>query len=507
MQDLAKVSLRDIELELARRKTSDPLAHVYQPHAGQVEAHCSRAPFTLVLGGNRAGKSWFAVAEALLYCLGRSTYAEMPSHGKPVVVWYVMPSLTMFRRTVYPIFRQLVPGNDLASWSERDNIAKFNNGSTLHFLSADMRQRRLQGASVDLIIMDETPNEAVFEELQARVIDRKGRIVLVFAPIDAASYWVRDNLYIPWQTGERRDIDVVFMPVADKEGNPLVPHLSKEDVQQMEQQWPDPAVRAARIYGEFVTRAGIVLKNYDPELHLVTPFKIPKHFTRWMIIDPQYHRFGALYFAADEHGNYFVTNEYFSQDDPLAHRAERLKVMVGNEGDKAIPAYVDSANQQDIVELNWHFQRIGAPIGATQLPFPKRVDDMILRVQSMMEPDPEREHPKALGKEYKGLFGSPRIFMFNDLASDWRLEGRRMRCSRLLWEMSRYSWGNNGKPDKNSADGADCVDCLVYGCSIKAVSIAQTERNAWEKNMPLKDVLLWRAIEQQDRRKDRWLKD
>ena len=506
MHDLAKLSLNDLELELARRKVADPLANVYTPHAGQIEAHGKRKVFHLVLGGNRAGKSWFAVAEALLYCLQRSTYAEMPSHGKPIVVWYVMPSLTMFRRTVYPIFRQLVPNNELRHWSERDNIATFNNGSQLHFLSADMRQRRLQGASVDLVIMDETPNEAVFEELQARIVDRKGRIVLVFAPIDAASYWVRDNLFIPWQIGERGDIDVTFMPVADKDGNPLVPHLSREDIQQMEQQWPDPAVRAARIYGEFVTRSGIVLRNYDPELHLVTPFKVPKHFTRWLIIDPQYHRFGALYFAADEAGNYFVTNEYFSQDDPLAFRAERLKAIVG-ESDRAIPAYVDSANQQDIVELNWHFQRIGAPIGATQLPFPKRVDDMILRVQSMMEPDTERAFPKALGKEYEALYGAPRLFLFNDLGSNWRLEGREMRSSRLLWEISRYSWGKHGKPDKDSADGADCVDCLVYGCSIKAVSVPHTERNAWEKNLPVKDVMLWRAIEAQDRRRTVCLRD
>ena len=498
------VALADIELELRRRRVRDPMAHVYKPHEGQVESHKSRASITLVLGGNRAGKTWFAVAEALLYCLERPIYAEMPSHGKPIVVWYVMPSLTMFRRTVKPIFRQLAPESEIRKEDTQNNIIYFNNGSELHFLSADMRQRRLQGASIDMAIMDETPNEEVFEELQARVIDRQGRLILVFTPIDAASYWVRDKIFIPWQIGERKDIKVIFMPVADKEGNPLVPHLTKEDIEQMERQWPDPAVRAARIYGQFVSRSGLILKGFDIDLHVIERFEIPKDWTRWFVCDPQYHRFAVLHFAADTKGNYYVTDEFFSQDDNLAHRAERMTVITGDR-DIAIPVYCDSANPQDIAELNWHFTRIGAPLGATALPFQKRVEDMILRVHSMLEPDHEREYPHELGGRYKDLFGAPRLFLFNDLVSNWKYDSRPMQVSRLLWEMKRYSWGKSGKPDKDSADGADCVDCLVYGCSIKAVTVEQPEQDVWKKGLLTRDILIWQNIDIHDKRRQPWI--
>ena len=488
-----ELSLRDVELELRRRELQDPIGLTYVPHSGQVTAHKSRASITLVLGANRAGKSWFAVAEAILYCLGRRIHAEVPE--PPGVVWYVMPSLTMFRRTVHPIFRRLAPWKEIRKFDERTNVVSFYNGSELHFLSADMRQRRLQGASVDLAIMDETPDKRVYEELLARVTDRKGRLIIVFAPIDEQSFWIRDELYIPWKAGDRKDIDVISMPVADREGNSLVPHLDRDDIARMMRQWPDPAVQAARIFGEFITRSGTVFRSYDPEVHCIKRFEIPDEYTRWFMVDPQYHRFAALYFAADAEGNYFITDEYFSQDENLAHRADRMHSIAGDK-DRSIPVYVDSANPQDIAELNWHFARNKAPFGAVQLPFQKRVDDMILRTHSMLEPDDERKYPKITGQGE--CHGAPRLFFFDDLMSTWTLDGRTMYCSRLLWEMQRLVWGKNSKPNKDSADGADCVDCLIYGTSVRATGVRQEESEAWMRGLSQDEIMIWKLIDRQD---------
>jgi len=485
---------KEIELELRRREHEDPLGLFYKPHQKQQEAHRARRPLLLVVGGNRSGKTWFAVAEAIYYCTGRTVWAETPA---PAVVWYVMPSLTMFRRTVLPVFRRLVPRGELVRFSERSGIAKFKNGSELHFLSSDMRQRRLQGASIDLAIMDETPDEAVFEELQARVFDRHGRIVLVFAPIDAKSYWVRDKLYIPWVSGDRVDLDVILMPVADREGHSLVPHFTDEDIKQLERQWPDPSVRAARMYGEFITRTGLVFRTFDTQVHMVKSFDIPMDYARWFVCDPEYHRFATLFFAADDLGNYYVTDEFFSQDDTLARRAERMYAISGKR-DRAVPCYVDSANPQDTAELNWHFQRIGAPIGAVPLPMRKRIEDMVLRTHALLEPDTEKKYPNVI-PEHKDVFGAPRLFFFDTLMSTWKWDERDMKCSRMLWEIQRLSWGKDGKPDKESADGADCADALIYGCSIMALGVRQQEPSVWLRKLPIADQVIWKAIEDADR--------
>lgn len=495
-------TLRELEAELKRRELEDPLALSYKPHERQLQAHHSRKNVTLVVGGNRSGKTYYAVAEALFYATGRSVYAEVPD--APITVWYVMPSLPMFRRTVLPVLRRLAPRSLIVPTpngdiiTKKDNVVKFKNGSTIHFLSTDMRQRRLQGASVDLIIMDETPDEEVFEELQARVWDRRGRVVLVFAPVDAATFWVRDKLYIPWTAGDRTDVDVIHMPTADREGRSLVPHFSNDDIKRMERAWPDPSVRAARMYGEFITRSGVVFRNFNPEIHIVPAFEIPDNYARWFVVDPEYHRFASLFFACDEHGNYYVTDEFFSQDDNLSRRAERMMLMVGKR-DRAVPAYVDSANPQDTAELNWHFSRVGAPIGAVPLPIRKKIDEMVLRVHALLEPDEGRKYPKITRMD--DLSGAPRIFFFNTLMSTWRWDERAMQCSRLLWELQRLSWGKDGKPDKNSADGADACDCLVYGASILQAGSHVPDTDEWLRKLPIGDAIIWKAIEQQDRYK------
>jgi len=498
---------RQLEAELTKRRFEDPLKHVYTPHSAQLRIHKDRHPITVVLGGNRTGKSFGAMAEALLYCLGRSTYAEVPE--PPNIVWYVLPSMSMFRRAVIPIFNQLVPPGALRTYNKQMNVAYFKNGSELHFLSADMRQRRLQGASVDFIVMDEAMRPEVYEECQARVFDRNGRILMVLTPVDEIEsnwLWIRDHMYIPWESGERTNIQVLFMPIADEDGNPLVPQYTKEDIAKLKALYPDPHVQAARLYGEFVTRTGIVFSRYDPEIHHVPRFEIPEHFHRWIMVDPQYHRFAALFFCADEKGQYYVTDEYFSQDEPLAHRAERIKAILGDVDGASIPCYVDSANPQDIAELNWHFSRIGADIGAISLPMQKQVDKMVLRVHSLLEPDERREYHKITG--LKGVQGAPRITFFKDLESHWKLREREMNTSRLFWEMNRMVWDTSkGKPDKKSADGGDACDCLIYGCSIMATGIVPEENEDWMKELPVADAIIWKAIERHDakvKRGDLW---
>ncbi len=485
--------------ELARRKSEDPLAYVYKPHKIQLKIHHSRAPITVVLGGNRTGKTYSAVAEAILYALGRSTYAEVPE--PPNLIWYVVPTSSTFKDAVQPIFQKLLPWNRIKHEDKKNFRYTFDNGSVIAMKSSDQRQRRLVGANVDLVVADEPMPKVVYEELSARIISSRGRILMVLTPVSEKLdewLWVRDELYVPWQLGERKDVDVITMPVVDQDGKPAVPHLSVRQIKQMEQQYPDPETRAARMYGEFIVRGGLVFKGFDPDVNVVPRFELPDRWHRWMICDPQYHRFAVLFFAADDKGTYYVTDEYFSEDEPLAVRAERLKAMIGYQ-DRSIPMYVDYANPQDIQELNYHFMRLNAPIGAVQLPIAKHVENMVLRVHSMLEPNMERKYHPAT--HMGSVFGAPRLLIFDDLTSVWTHEGRPMYGSRLVWELQRLTWhkGNN-KPDKNTAGGGDATDCLIYGCSIQAIGRPPEIKEDWRDGMSSRDQMLWDSIIAQDKK-------
>ena len=504
----ANISLEELVQELDRRERRDPLAEVYTPTARQLEIHRSRAPVTIAQGANRAGKSTCLVAEALLYCLHRPAYAELPE--APVTVWYVMPSLGMFIRVIYPILTKLLPWGVVQSFPTKPSpIITFTNGSQLHFLSADMRQRRLQGASVHLVIMDETPDEMSFNELQARTMDTRGRVLLGFLP-DQSSGWVDSRLVIPFQTGDRKDVFYVEMPIADEvTDEPLVPWFTKKDIEDFKRKWPDPAIQAARIYGRRVREAGLIFKSHSAGVHHVPEFQIPSNWTRWLVCDPQYYRFGVLWLTADEQGNYFVSDELFSQEATLRDRATRMAAITKGRGevplDNPLPVYVDSANPQDIAELNWHFNELDIPLAALSLPFKKVVDtkhedSMILRVYSLLEPDEERIYPKCTHDFDYDIHGAPRLFFFDSLYSTWVLDGVVQHGSRLFWELMKYSWGKNGKPEKKTADGADLCDALMYGCNIVARAAPPPQVDSRLDKLSAQDRLLWSKILRHDSR-------
>jgi phage terminase large subunit-like protein len=503
-------TLDDITEELRRRERVDPLAEVYRPgNEKHLQIHQSRKGLMVVYGANRAGKTTALIVEALLYCLGRKTYAEVP-HG-PVTVWYVVPSMTMWERVVYPVFLKWCPQGQIHSFVQRPScVVTFSNGSTLHFVSADMKQRRLQGGTVHLVIMDETPDKRAFAELQARVMSTKGRVILGFAPVESDSNWVRDELYIPWTAGDRVDLDVVIIPIADKDtGESLVPWFTKADIDRFKRQWPDPAIQAARLYGEPMLRAGNVLWMYDPETHIIPAFEIPVEWTRWCACDPEYYRFMILWFAVDPVGNYYVTDELFSQQENLRQRVERAQAITELRGPvperKKLPVYTDSANQQEIAELNWHFAHTGTKLAAIQLPAGKDIIGQTSRVQAMMEPLEDHAFPTSphqpTPKPEDRVYGAPRLFFFDSLFSRWTLDGISMTCSRLLWEIGSWQWGKDNKPDDRSADGADGCAALRYGCSVLQHTAAKQDPNAWKRDLPPQDVMLWNIIERERSRR------
>jgi phage terminase large subunit-like protein len=501
-------TIEEIREELRRRARRDPLAEVYQPTERQEQVHQCRKRILVVQGANRAGKSTCLVAETLYYALHRNQHAEIPAG--PLTIWYVMPSLGMFERVIYPILRAYLPEGAATSFRTRPNpVLTFLDGSVIHFLSADMQQRRLQGGKVHLIVMDETPNERAFDELVARIGDTRGRIILGFLP-EEVSEWVEDRMVTPYLAGDKRDIAVVEMPLADEETDePLVPWFTRTDILQMKRLWPDPETQAARIYGKRVRRKGLVYRRYDPGIHHLAEIGLPRHWQRWLICDPQYYRFGVLWFAADHLANYVVTDEFFSQEATLRERAERMWAITAARGDVAadnpLPVYVDSANQQDIAELNWHFDQLRIPLAALSLPFRKLVnvrydESMVLRVHSLLEPDDERPYPRhLLPDEEEEIYGAPRLYFFDTLHSSWTLNGVGQENSRLFWELQQLTWGKDGKPDKKTAAGGELTDALNYGCAVMMRG-EHPPRAARDAHLSQADRQLWDLIQRYDRR-------
>ena len=126
---------------------------------------------------------------------------------------------------------------------------------------------------------------------------------------------------------------------------------------------------------------------------------------------------------------------------------------------------------------------------------------MVLRVHTMLEASPERKYAVETG--LKDIHGSPRLMLFDTLTSTWTHEGRPVMGSRLIWELERLTWGKTNKPNKDTAAGGDCTDCLIYGCSIIAIGRFSPLIESWRDGLSERDQTVWEAIDQQDARQRR----
>src|SRR5262249_46542145 len=124
--------------------------------------------------------------------------------AKPIRVWVIGESVVLVRDTLQ---RQLcaaqgefgtvplesftkrpimVPGGTGAidtAFTRHMTDGKFDGTSTLTFKTFEMRRERLQSESVDLVWIDEKPDEQIYSELLARTTATDGHLLVSYTPV------------------------------------------------------------------------------------------------------------------------------------------------------------------------------------------------------------------------------------------------------------------------------------------------------------------------------------
>lgn len=293
-----------------------------------------------LLGGNRSGKTELGAVIAVAWLLGKEYFEgteswefvkNLPIPPPPSNVWVVGLDYPTLRDV---IFREklrdgrshpgLIPKDDtiVKKINESDFQIFLHNGSVLTGKSADSGREKFQGASVDLVWIDEEPEVDVFDEVYQRTIDCKGKILLTLTPLtDTASGvrtpWVFD-LYEDSMKGSK-DSKFVQLSVLD---NPYVPDEEKE---KLLAKWAGHVEEKARLYGSFVQRSGLVYNMWSPKLHMVEPFVIPREWKRVVSLDPAATgTTAAVWGAFDENGNLFLYREYYDRDKVVSEHAKGM---------------------------------------------------------------------------------------------------------------------------------------------------------------------------------------
>ena len=327
----------ELQQEILNRRME--ALRLYSPTPQQKAFHEDMASETLVIGGNRSGKSLATFVEDAWAATGtHPVEGKYPKEDGNLVIiganWkhiglVVVPYL--FRAGAFKIIRDaetnewrafnplkdadrvteakpappLIPPRYIKSmsWLLKSagylNSCELINGWTIHCFSSEADPP--QGFKTNRCHVDEDlSNEGWVPEMQARLADRKGRFCWSAMPHSKndALLGLNERAERAAAEGDTKDISRHVLMFLDN------PHIEADEKRKMIDRWAalGEDVLRMRSEGEFITDSILVYPNFNLSVHgmqmgdLPNGF-VPKDWSRYAVIDPG-HAVTAVLFAA-----------------------------------------------------------------------------------------------------------------------------------------------------------------------------------------------------------------
>lgn len=301
-----------------------------------------------ILGGNRSGKTEEGVFIDVAWALGKDYFKgepawewvkDLPIPDPPNVIWLVGLDYGVLKNVLW--WEKLRQGRGHAPFLPKDPevvertvdgefTVHFTNGSIIIGKSADAGREKFQGASVDLVHIDEECESSVFDECYQRTADCAGKLLLTLTPLVDISSGVRTpwvfDLYEDMKKGQK-DIQFVSLNVLE---NPYVP---EEEKVKLKEKWAGHFEEKARLFGSFIQRSGLVYPMWDRKTHVVKPFRIPREWRRIVSIDPAATGTTAAVWSAVEPGtnNLYLYREYYESNRIVSDHAKSILTRNGSD--------------------------------------------------------------------------------------------------------------------------------------------------------------------------------
>lgn len=265
---------------------------------------------TLLLWGNRTGKSTLGVLEVIAHAHGyrpwlpptHRHFVVRDSNGKPTNPPVKIRILAMefeehVGRVLWGLFKKWIPGIEKhPSYNTKKHQTgaigwiEFPNGSTVSFIT-DLMVKSAAGADLDFIWQDELVQKEIFTESCRGLIDRAGTVLVTLTPYAKAGDIRRNQQYLSWifediykrsilEKNEKREIkhrtftatsrDNIGFGITQKALDTFTEDLTDEE-------------RLCRVEGKFMFLAGTI---YRIEAHHKRALKRDENYPVSIGIDP-----------------------------------------------------------------------------------------------------------------------------------------------------------------------------------------------------------------------------
>lgn len=397
-------------------------------HKKQMEFHKCLKRNRWVFGGNRSGKTECGAVETVWLARGIHPFRV---NREEAVIWVVSLSKQVQRDVAQgKVFSYLKPqwiedivmesgSKDFPSGGVVDYVLVknvFGKVSKIGFKSCDQGREKFQGASIDYIWFDEEPPYDIYRECRMRILDRKGESYGTMTPLKGLS-WVYNEIYL----NESADQDVWSITMNWDDN----PYLDKDEIKSLKSSMSEEELES-RCYGKFSSSMGLVYPEFDPQIHVIEPFDIPREWHDTISIDPGLNNpLSAHFYAVDYDGNVFVIAEHFEAGKDVQYHADAIKKICERLGwEKGFggryDALIDSAATQKTLASSKSVCELFYDFGINANPkVNKDLFSGINRVKSYL----------------KDAEGRVKLFIFKN-------------CTNLIRELKSYFWGDNDRPVK-----------------------------------------------------------
>ena len=428
------------EFEKAPKKVRDFIEEnkesiVFKPNDGPQTDFLAAGEQDVLYGGAAGGGKSFAMLVDPLRFMNRGDH-------RALLLRRSMPELRELIDKSRELYTKAFPG---AKFREVEKVWKFPSGATLEFgyLDRDADVYRYQGQSYSWIGIDELtqyPTEFPLQYLQSRLrttdSEIKPYIRCTANPGGVGGHWVRKRYLTPAPPNEAfkgpDGLTRKFIP-ARLEDNP---YLSKDGrYEQMLASLP-PVQRKQLLEGNWDVAEGAAFVEFNPEIHVIPPFKIPIHWAKYKGVDYGYAAESCCVWATiDPDDNTLIIYRELYRKGLTGSALAEMITAYEKDDNKSIQGVLDTAA--------WNKTGVGGPT----------VGETLVRAGHKLRPaDKNRIQGKIQIHEYlkqDKTTGRPKLQIFSN-------------CVNLIRELQSIPVDPNKPEDVDTKASDHAYDALRY---------------------------------------------
>jgi len=429
-------------------------------HKGQYKVVTSPKRFKVIVAGRRWGKS--VLARMWLFKKAMDT---------PGTYWIVAPTYGQGKEIHWKQgLLSEIPKYVIRTKNEQELEMVLVNGSRIAIRSAE-NPDRLRGVKLNALVVDEIASirnwRWLWEEvLRATLTDYESPALFISTPAGYNHFFELYQRGIKGSDKYNEDYESFRFTSYD---NPNVP--SKEIDKAKESLTEDTFLQ--EYMAEFKTFTGLVYKEFQREVHVVKPFKIPRTWRVFRGMD-----FGSnnptvcLWVAFDEDDNAWIIDEHYEQAETIDFHAGQINAktnypIAGTYGDPTGTQWL-----REFAKRGVHISKANKETGTT------RQHWVLYGINIIKEKLKVKPGHFVDNIPMENATGMPSMFIFNN-------------CKNLIHEFESYRWREklpNAPQDLNEPDTPEkandhAMDALRYViCSYKGKAKTKVY-NQWKPKL------------------------